>query len=262
MLSMNSLISMRTIAWSSSNRNEASALVSSVLPTPVGPRNMNEPMGRSDPAARTGPPDRGGNGFHRFRLANNPLGQLGFHAQELVLLALEHLVHGIAGPARNNLCHHIRRHLLGHEGTILLRPGRFQCGQLLFQRGNDAIGQFPGALEFTLPLGLVEADARLLQLALELLGFAPSLSFSAFQAVVSAVDFSSSSASSCSSLPSGPSRRHRFSRRRASCSMRRRMISRSNRIELFRLEIDCMRNRAEASSTRSIALSGRNRSVM
>src|SRR5204863_104484 len=43
---MNSLMSMRTIAWSSSNRNWAIALVSSVLPTPVGPRNRNEPIGR------------------------------------------------------------------------------------------------------------------------------------------------------------------------------------------------------------------------
>jgi hypothetical protein len=31
---------------SSSNRNSASALASSVLPTPVGPRNRNEPIGR------------------------------------------------------------------------------------------------------------------------------------------------------------------------------------------------------------------------
>src|SRR5687768_9646910 len=39
-------MSMRTIARSSSNRNSASALQSSVLPTPVGPRNRNEPYGR------------------------------------------------------------------------------------------------------------------------------------------------------------------------------------------------------------------------
>ena len=43
---MNSLMSIRTIAWSSSKRNAASALVSSVLPTPVGPRNRNDPSGR------------------------------------------------------------------------------------------------------------------------------------------------------------------------------------------------------------------------
>ena len=43
---MYSLMSMRTIAFSSSNRNSASARASSVLPTPVGPRKMNEPIGR------------------------------------------------------------------------------------------------------------------------------------------------------------------------------------------------------------------------
>src|SRR5438309_1593587 len=42
---MYSDISMRMSACSSSNRNSASALVSSVLPTPVGPKNMNELIG-------------------------------------------------------------------------------------------------------------------------------------------------------------------------------------------------------------------------
>ena len=40
-------MSMRTIARSSSNRKSASDLASSVLPTPVGPRNRNDPVGRS-----------------------------------------------------------------------------------------------------------------------------------------------------------------------------------------------------------------------
>ena len=43
---MYSDMSMRTIARSSSNRNSASVRASSVLPTPVGPRNRNEPIGR------------------------------------------------------------------------------------------------------------------------------------------------------------------------------------------------------------------------
>ena len=43
---MYSLMSMRTMAFSSSNRKSASALASSVLPTPVGPRNRNDPVGR------------------------------------------------------------------------------------------------------------------------------------------------------------------------------------------------------------------------
>ncbi len=40
-------MSIRIIAFSLSNRKSASALASSVLPTPVGPRNRNEPVGRS-----------------------------------------------------------------------------------------------------------------------------------------------------------------------------------------------------------------------
>ena len=40
-------MSMRTMARGSSNRKSASALASSVLPTPVGPMNRNEPVGRS-----------------------------------------------------------------------------------------------------------------------------------------------------------------------------------------------------------------------
>ena len=43
---MYSLMSMRIIAFSSSKRNSASARDSSVFPTPVGPRKMNEPIGR------------------------------------------------------------------------------------------------------------------------------------------------------------------------------------------------------------------------
>src|SRR5216110_1994704 len=43
--SMYSDMSMRTMLCSSSNRNSASARAVSVLPTPVGPRKMNEPIG-------------------------------------------------------------------------------------------------------------------------------------------------------------------------------------------------------------------------
>jgi hypothetical protein len=45
------LMSMRTIARSSSKRKSASDLASSVLPTPVGPRKRNEPVGRSGSAS-------------------------------------------------------------------------------------------------------------------------------------------------------------------------------------------------------------------
>ena len=44
---MYSLMSMRIMAFSSLKRTSANDLQSSVFPTPVGPRNRNEPMGRS-----------------------------------------------------------------------------------------------------------------------------------------------------------------------------------------------------------------------
>ena len=43
---MYSDMSMRIIDSSSSNRNSATLRATSVLPTPVGPRKMNEPIGR------------------------------------------------------------------------------------------------------------------------------------------------------------------------------------------------------------------------
>src|SRR5213079_628980 len=44
--SMYSDMSSRTMAFSSSNRKSASARAVSVFPTPVGPRKMNDPVGR------------------------------------------------------------------------------------------------------------------------------------------------------------------------------------------------------------------------
>src|SRR4026209_1940946 len=106
--SMYSDMSVRSSALSSSNRYSANALVSSVLPTPVGPRNMNEPIGRRGPrrtararrpavcapaapvrtrAAAAGAPHRGGPRFDRLGLADHPLGEFVLHAQQLFLLA-------------------------------------------------------------------------------------------------------------------------------------------------------------------------------
>ena len=85
---MYSDMSMRTIARSSSNRKSASARASSVLPTPVGPRNRNEPIGRCgsrQPGAR--PPDRVRDRGHGVVLADDPLVQHVFQAHELRHLA-------------------------------------------------------------------------------------------------------------------------------------------------------------------------------
>ena len=101
---MYSDISSRTTAWSSSNKKPASALVSSVLPTPVGPRNRNEPIGRDGscrPArARLTADDTA---CTAFGLTDHTAGDGVFHLQELLALALQHLVDRNPGPARDDL---------------------------------------------------------------------------------------------------------------------------------------------------------------
>ena len=98
-----SLMSRRIIARSSSNRNSASARASSVLPTPVGPRNRNEPIGRrSSPSPARERRTAFATADERLLLTDHALAQLVLHAQELLHLALEHLGDGDAGPLRDD----------------------------------------------------------------------------------------------------------------------------------------------------------------
>src|SRR3954469_20003511 len=155
--SMYSDMSMRSSALSSSNRYSASALVNSVLPTPVGPRNMNEPIGRGGsckpgPGART---EKEGadrtvrilqagaraahcrrDRLHGFGLPDDALLDHLLHAQELFLLALEHAVDRHAGPARDDLRDVVGRDgLLDHRAFAVVRLDRLQ---LFFKLGNFA----------------------------------------------------------------------------------------------------------------------------
>ena len=119
--SMYSDMSMRTIALSSSNRKDASALVSSVLPTPVGPKNMNEPIGRFGScrparARRTAVETA----MHRFVLADDAAHDLLLHLEEFFALAFEHLVDRNAGPARDDLRDVVRGHRLVDQHAVAL----------------------------------------------------------------------------------------------------------------------------------------------
>src|SRR5712664_1228445 len=77
--SMYSLMSMRIINFSSSKRNSASARANSVLPTPVGPRKINEPMGR-------------------FILAQHALPQTFFHVDKFLRFAFQQTSGGNSRP--------------------------------------------------------------------------------------------------------------------------------------------------------------------
>src|ERR671915_163751 len=77
-------------ASSSPNRKLASALDSSVLPTPDGPAKMNAPDGLRDR-------------LDRVLLADDPLVQLLLHAEQTRGLLLGELEHGDAGPVGEHL---------------------------------------------------------------------------------------------------------------------------------------------------------------
>src|SRR3954464_9246740 len=107
-------MSMRTIARSSSNRTSASALASSVLPTPVGPRKRNEPVGRFGsatperarrPAAAKARPaaGRAATGAPRVGRADAPGGGLVLHPQQLLRLPLQQPAGGDPGPGLHHL---------------------------------------------------------------------------------------------------------------------------------------------------------------
>src|SRR5579859_6126749 len=99
---MYSLMSRRTIAVSSLKRYSASALVSSVLPTPVGPKNMNEPIGRFGSCSPARAADGVGDGNHRLFLADHAGAQALLHMEQLLALALQHPVDRHAGPAADH----------------------------------------------------------------------------------------------------------------------------------------------------------------
>src|SRR5579885_3443412 len=127
-------MSMRSIALSSSKRNSASAFVSSVLPTPVGPRKRKEPIGR----------------FGSWSPA----------------LARQHLLDRDAGPARDDGGDVLVGHRLV-DHPVSLRPlGRLQ---LALEIGDDAVGQLARPAPIALALHDLELGAGVFELLLQLL---------------------------------------------------------------------------------------------
>ena len=156
--------------------NSASARASSVLPTPVGPRNRNEPIGRSGscrPGARAA--QRGGDRLDRLVLADDAFVQALLHVDQLLGLALEQAADGDAGPARDDLGDVVGVDLLLEEhagrrrAVAAARASRcFVLGELAFELGDLAVAQLGGALQVGFALGALGLDARLLEALLEL----------------------------------------------------------------------------------------------
>ena len=109
---------------------------------------------------------RGRDRLHRLRLANDALANRVFHFQELVALALQHLIDRNARPARDNLGYVAGGHRFVHENAAPFRLGRCKPP---FEIWNNAVGEFAGALIFTPALRLDKFVAGRLKLLLELL---------------------------------------------------------------------------------------------
>ena len=91
------------MARSSSNRKSASARASSVLPTPVGPGRGTSRSAGGVGQAGAAAPDGVGDGGHGLVLADHPLVQDVFEAQQLVHLALHEPADRHAGPLAHDL---------------------------------------------------------------------------------------------------------------------------------------------------------------
>jgi hypothetical protein len=142
--------------------NSASARASSVLPTPVGPRNRNVPIGRSGSC---------------LVLTDDAFVQALLHVDQLLGFALEQAADGDTGPARDDLGDVVGVDLLFQEQSPS-RPTRFArsrlggvlagfaLGQLAFELGDVLVEQLGGALEVGFALRALGVDARLLELNL------------------------------------------------------------------------------------------------
>ena len=101
---MNSLMSILMSASSLPNMNSASALASSVFPTPVGPRKMNEPIGRFGILeAGTGAADGLRDDADRLFLADDPAVEGLLHLEQALRLFLGDAGDRDAGPHRDDL---------------------------------------------------------------------------------------------------------------------------------------------------------------
>ncbi len=164
-------MSMRTIARSSSNRNSASALASSVLPTPVGPRNRNEPVGRFSSAmperARRTASDtaRTASACPTTRLPSSSSMRSSFAVSPSSMRPAGMPVHAETTSATSS----------GPTSSLSISVGVGRRGggglrELLLQLGDAPVAQLGGLAEVAVALGPLGLAAQLLQLLRELPG--------------------------------------------------------------------------------------------
>ena len=225
---------------------------------------MNEPIGRLG-SCRPARARRTAVGDRRRTASSWPTTRLAsalLHVQQLVALALEHPLDRNAGPARDDCGDLVGVDLLLHHRRPWPLRRLSSAFELLLQRRDLAVRELAGAREIAAALRLLQLGALLVELLLELLGRA-ELALLAFPAARSAPCSSPRARrSTCRACVEPVLGRRVVSLRRASRSICSCIRSRSISSSSSGLESISMRRRDAASSTRSMALSGRKRSVM
>ena len=215
--------------------------------------------------ARAGADDGVGDQLHRLVLADDPAVQDLVEAQQLLALALDQAGDRDAGPLGDDVGDLVLGDLLAQQrGCPSRSSGRARSARCssASSSGSLAVLELGGAVEVVVALGLLDLAAQLLDL---LARARAGVSIASFSASHWARMLSASWRRSASSLRSASSRAFdalSFSFLSAassisSCMTRRVTSSSSDGIESISVRI-----MAQASSTRSIALSGRKRSVM
>ena len=108
-------------------------------------------------------------GFNGSILPNHPAVQIIFHSQQFFALTGQHFFDRHTGPARDNGGNMVFRYRFFQHGLVALMRCLLGFSQLIFQRRNNAIGQFTGAFQFTAPLHLFQLQPRRLKLFLDFL---------------------------------------------------------------------------------------------
>src|SRR5579872_3752713 len=162
---MYSDMSMRSMARSSSKRNSARARASSVLPTPVGPKKMNEPIGRLGSLSPARERRIIGHPLQRRILPNYTLAQPLFHRDQLLDFTFEHFRNGNASPLGDNARDILLvNFFLEHAVLALALHLLGELGEIIFGLANQAVANLGNALQIALALLGLLFDFELLDL--------------------------------------------------------------------------------------------------
>ena len=165
--------------FSSLNRNSARAFASSVLPTQELRQGLRQlglaDAGRAHEQERADGPllvrkaravaaDGVGHGLNGPILTDYPLVQLGLHAQQLLLLALEHPLHGNTRPLRHDLGDVLRSNRLGNNRFLDGGSLRGEVVDGLLRRDHLAVAELRDLAVVARTLGRGRLDLVVLHL--------------------------------------------------------------------------------------------------